>query len=304
MKSSQFFATTGLSFEQKAPYCEKLSGNLLFTSEVWSPTFTALQSFSALALLFVVYTIYGDESLRKHPATIIGLICVINAFYAFMNLSKVVICPWNGEVVFAATVYFDTSEASLLRAMNTLTYSYLNFLVISYNAPSILELCLLYDMLWTIKNPTKRPESRVRWYILGTILWQVVTLVINAASDFNTLRWPVQLIFYVTKLLYIFMFFPAIIMLTWHFKKDGLNQQYKKLYIRRYVLFVSLMLVCNITSIIDFANLTGVISLPLTVQLVLAFYFVTVPFLYATIRLSEPSVFASMKRKFKRLFNN
>ena len=113
-----------------------------------------------------------------------------------------------------------------------------------------------------------------------------------------------QLIFYGTKLLYILMFFPGIIMLTWHFKKDGLNQQYKKLYIRRYVLFVSLMFVCQMTSTIDFAHFTGVISLPMSVQLALAFYFVTVPFLYAIIRLTEPSVLASMKRKFRRLFTN
>ena len=87
--------------------------------------------------------------------------------------------------MFAATVYFDTSEQSLLRAMNTLTYSYLVFLVLFFNATAVLESCLLFDMVATLKNPMKRPESRVKWYYLLTIVWQLITLIIFAAYDFD-----------------------------------------------------------------------------------------------------------------------
>ena len=175
------------------------------------------------------------------------MLCAINAFYCFLSLSKYVICPGNGEVLFAATVYFDTSEQSLLRAMNTLTYSYLVFLVLFFNATAVLESCLLFDMVATLKNPMKRPESRVKWYYLLTVVWQLITLIIFAAYDFDIYRWPVKASFYFTKTVYILMFFPGILTLIFHFRKGGLNQQYKKLYIRRYVLFILLMFICQLT---------------------------------------------------------
>ena len=152
---------------------------------MWLPIFTTLQTISSLALFFVVYTIYGDKSLRKHPATIIGVICGVNAVYCFMSLSNCLICPGNAEVLFAATVYFDTSEESLLRAMNTLTYSYLSFLIFFFNAMSILESCFLYDTVWTLKNPMERPESRVKWYYLLTVVWSLISVITYSACDFN-----------------------------------------------------------------------------------------------------------------------
>lgn len=66
------------------------------------------------------------------------------------------ICPGPGEVVFAATVYFDTSEASLLKAFNTLTHSFLIFIYGTINMPTVLEIFLLIDLTWTLKQPMAR----------------------------------------------------------------------------------------------------------------------------------------------------
>ena len=122
-----------------------MAGDLLFEPNLWSPTLTALQAISSLALFFVVYTIYGDKSLRKHPATIIGVICGMNAVYCFSNLSKSLICPGNAEVLYAYTVYFNTSEKSLHRAMGTMTYAWLFLLVFFFEATRILFNCFLYS---------------------------------------------------------------------------------------------------------------------------------------------------------------
>ena len=236
-----------------------MDGDLLFAPNLWKPTLTALQTISSLALFFVVYTIYGDKSLRKHPATIIGVICGMNAVYCFSNLSKSLICPGNAEVLYAYTVYFNTSEKSLHRAMGTMTYAWLFLLVGFFEATSILESCVLYDMVWTLKNPMKRPESRAKWYYLLTFFWSVITLITYSLCDFDVDRWPVKAIFYFTKLIYIVFFIPSILILFFHFRRGGLNQQYKKLYIRRYVLYTFLMFVCQLTTILNFANLTGLL---------------------------------------------
>jgi hypothetical protein len=49
------------------------------------------------------------------------------------------------------------------------------------------------------------------------------------------------------------------LILYFHFRRGGLNQQYKKLYIRRYVLYTLLMFVCQLTTILNFADLTGLL---------------------------------------------
>jgi hypothetical protein len=162
-----------------------MDGDLLFAPNLWTPTLTALQTISSLALFFVVYTIYGDKSLRKHPATIIGVICGMNSVYLLSNISKSLICPGHAEVLYAYTVYFNTSEKSLLRAMGTMTYAWLVILVFFFEATRILFNCFLYDMVWTLKNPMKRPESRAKWYYLFTFFWSVITVITYAVYDFN-----------------------------------------------------------------------------------------------------------------------
>ena len=65
---------------------------------------------------------------------------------------------------------------------------------------------------------------------------------------------------------------------------------------RRHFSYVSLMLVCSVTAVLDYMNITGRINLSLGVQTMLAVYFVGVPFVYALIRLSEPAVFATVRK--------
>ena len=156
MNSISLFSINGLTTEQKLTMCEKMKGFGMFEPEVWTTTMVALQAVSSLAMLFIGYTIFYNPHLRTHPADLIGCIFMLFAFQCYMSLSLYTICPGPGEVVFAATVYFDTSEASLLRAMNTLTYSYLFFVYGALNMPPVLEICLLLDLTWTLKRPMSR----------------------------------------------------------------------------------------------------------------------------------------------------
>jgi hypothetical protein len=86
---------------------------------------TAFQVVSSLVIFFIAYTIFYNPNLRQHPADLIGYIFTILAILCYMSFSRAIICPGNGEVIFAATVYFDTSKESQLKAMKILTNSYL-----------------------------------------------------------------------------------------------------------------------------------------------------------------------------------
>jgi len=156
MDPMSLFSIKGLTPNQKLTMCQKLDGFGLFEPEVWSTTMVALQAVSSFAMLFIGYTIFYNPHLRTHPADLIGYIFMIYAFQCYMSLSKYTICPGPGEVFFAASVYFDTSEASLMRAMNTLTKSDLFFVYGTLNMPPILEICLLIDLTWTLKQPMAR----------------------------------------------------------------------------------------------------------------------------------------------------
>ena len=143
MNPLNLFSTPGLTKEQKQPYCDNLQGFGLFEKEVWSESMVVLSGVSSLAMLFIAYTVFYNPHLRQHPADLIGATFFIFAFSTWMALSLYTICPLNGEVIFAATVYYDTSETSLMKAMSTLSKSYLFFTYYAMNIPCVLEICLL-----------------------------------------------------------------------------------------------------------------------------------------------------------------
>ena len=98
-----------LTKEQKQPYCDKITGFVLFTKEIWTPKMVALQAVSSIGLLFIAYTIFYNPNLRQHPADLIGYIFTVLAVICYMSFSVYTICPGHGQALFAATVYFDTS---------------------------------------------------------------------------------------------------------------------------------------------------------------------------------------------------
>jgi hypothetical protein len=56
----------------------------------------------------------------------------------------------NFEGVFAATIYFDMSEASQLRAMNVITRSYTFGMYFCYTFVSMIDIFLQVDLIMTL----------------------------------------------------------------------------------------------------------------------------------------------------------
>jgi hypothetical protein len=70
-----------------------------------------------------------------------------------------------------------------------------------------------------------------------------------------------------------------------HYLKGGLNQQYRRLHMRRYVIYACLFVVCGCTQILDYLVQTGEIETPLWSQYLCAAYYAIAPLLYAIIRI-------------------
>jgi hypothetical protein len=104
------------------------------------------------------------------------------------------------------------------------------------------------------------------------------------------------------KSLYLAIFFPSLAFVISYLRQEGLNKQYRKLTIRRHVLYVSLMVICQTTTTIDFLVLWQDWTLPLWASYALILYFTLSPIFYALIRMSEPMVFETVKSNFLGCF--
>lgn len=136
----------------KQEICESRKGFDLF-NQIWSPWFDILLLISGVATLLVTITIFYNKNLRQHPADVVGMIAFLFSYECFGGLSFRFICPFNGQWLFAYTVYYDTSEASQIKAFNVLYYAFSFTIVLVINAPAILEGCLLIDLILTLKRP-------------------------------------------------------------------------------------------------------------------------------------------------------
>lgn len=202
---------------------------------------------SSLAMLFIAWTIYFNKKLQAHPAQFIGLFSISLSILMWMLPATRVVCPGNAEVLFAQTVYFSTSTEAQLKAMNTLTYSYLTISTYLFVFPVLIEICLIHDMVSTLTRPMQKPESRAKLYYLFVGITSVVVLCIFEAYDFDTKYFTVQFTYYAVKVMYLGCSIPSIIFVYFHFQKGGLNNQYRKVYLHRYVLYAILFSLCAFT---------------------------------------------------------
>ena len=155
-----------------------------FSAEVWNDWFQITAMISGFAMAFIAYTIFFHEGLRVHPAQLVGIFSLAVSICIFNLLSAYLICPGNAEVLFAQTVYFDTSQESLLRAMNTLTYSFLANYVFMFSLPGWIEMCLIHDMVKTLTNPMARSDARANYYYIFVFIMQIIAVTVYACSDF------------------------------------------------------------------------------------------------------------------------
>lgn len=141
---------------------------------------------TSFALVWMAWNIYKNPDLGKHPAQFIGAMAICLAFNADLLLCIEALCrdSSNREWFFAATVYFDTSYNSQLRALNTLAYSWLTFYVVSYQLPMLIEMCLVYEMVQVLANPMQRADSRAKSYWIFITVTSLLGLWVASRNNF------------------------------------------------------------------------------------------------------------------------
>lgn len=88
--------------------CLKVSGYGFFSQDVWDDALDYIIAFSAILDLLVAYSVFGHSKTRVHPATMVGLISLIDGFYCYLGLSRHVICDTDtASNLFAYTVYYS-----------------------------------------------------------------------------------------------------------------------------------------------------------------------------------------------------
>lgn len=293
-----FSSDRGLTWDEKAPYCEKLFETRLFEDNVWNSFYQITLTLAGFGMAFIAYTIYFHDNLRVHPAPIVGAFALSVSVLLFNASTIYLICPGNAEVLFAATVYFDICYDNLIRAMNTLTYAYLANYAFVFNLPIWLEICMIHDMVKSITSPMERAEARAPYYYIIVIALQLLTVLIYAVVDYDLHATVIEIGFYVTKAIYLLCAIPSIIFVMFHFRKGGLNQQYRRLHMKRYVFYAMLFSICNFTQMVDYATVTKALVTPLWSQYACATYFCVAPLLYLVVRLQEPAVIPTLKKHF------
>ena len=112
--------------------------------------------------------------------------------------------------------------------------------------------------------------------------------------------WTVAVVFYGVKFIYLLMAIQAVLFVIFHYKNGGLNNQFRKLHTKRYVLYNVIFICCAISQSLDFANKTGTITLSPWFKNFLIAYFLIAPLLYLLVRITEPAVWNHTKKRCKR----
>lgn len=102
-----------LSSQTKAEYCNNMTILYLFESQYWSPTLDIVMAISATIFLAIAFQIIRHKHLQSHPAPLIAALTLFESFFGYMGVSRYFVCKGgNSEALLAATLFFDSSEAS------------------------------------------------------------------------------------------------------------------------------------------------------------------------------------------------
>lgn len=131
---------------------------------------------------------------------------------------------WSFEYVFAATVYFDTSIASQVKAMNTLATAFCFWFTTTLSLSIFIEMCLLGEMIFQIKKPMEKAETRAKYYYTFIVVAQTIVCTIYAVYDYDFKdSVPVKVTFLSIRVMYFVLALPSLSFVIFHFRHTGLN---------------------------------------------------------------------------------
>ena len=109
--------------EMRSHYCDNQKNILYqYNSEYWSEYIDIVITISGFITMTCALMITRHKHLQKSPAPLIAALCYCESYASFMGVSRTLYCNDNvylgWERMSAATIFFDTSDASQYRVMD------------------------------------------------------------------------------------------------------------------------------------------------------------------------------------------
>lgn len=127
---------------------------------------------------------------------------------------------------------------------------------------SSIECVIVLDLYYTLSNPFRPPSTRNPTYFSVSIAVGIIFATLLALTDFD-FKSPYNIAFVgLSKVAYFGIAIPTFIYTTKFFRKSGLNKQYRDQVFTRHLLYAILTLICQVTTLFDWFNTIGVLTMP------------------------------------------
>lgn len=164
----------------KEQFCNFTQGFGLFSAQVWTGQLDIILGCSSVLQLLVAYSIFMNRKLAAHPADLVGFMALTDGFFAYLGLTRYLICgsqTWVDQLFAWTVLYSDDTD----RAFQILSKAYLFFLSFSFILFTCLTLFICVDLVLTMRNPFRSPSARARWYYLASLSASLVcTMIIRS----------------------------------------------------------------------------------------------------------------------------
>ena len=143
--------------------------------------------------------------LRSHPAPLIAALCLSDAMFQFMGVSRFLYCGGGRvghlEGLTALTLLFDATEASQLRAMHLIMQCFTFWSFFAYSFSTVVDISLQVDLVLTLQRPFARTAVRQIYGITAAFLFATVSAAAQVIT--GQVDAPInQVLFYSAKIIF------------------------------------------------------------------------------------------------------
>ena len=208
------------------------------------------------------------------------------------------VCPGNLQVLTAATLYFDTGEEAQLKAMNTLMHFFVFSARFIHTFIPLIECSFALDLVLILRNPFADSAARTpKWLTATTLTAVLLATVVPVLARDTKLENSHEML---PRLLFFIIAVPALIYSLLFLRQPGLSQQFRKEYMRRQFIFLTVSFLIEVVLLLSSSSLAKVWipTLPLWIMNSCASLFSVDGYILGLIRLTDPPVYKTIKTYF------
>ena len=219
-----------------------------------------------------------------------------------MGASRYLVCNGgNMEGLVAATMFWDTSQESQLKAMSAISAFYPTAMWFFYNINTFVDITLQTDLVIILSEPFAPIDKRAVKCIIISIFLALIPGLAIYFTDFKVADPINQVLFYAQKVFFYISAFFSLSFTIYSYYKGGLSKQFRKLLTRRHASICVMTIFCQTTALINFLYITDTVVIPDWLQAICCYYFAFVVCILSILRLTEPIVWATFKKDLTKL---